>query len=207
MTAQLKNRIAPLLSREQMERYSRQILLEEIGLAGQRRLLESRVLVVGAGGLGSPSSLYLAAAGVGTIGIVDGDRVELNNLHRQIVHTTRDVGIPKTQSAGRTLLDLNPDVSVLPPPLPGQRRLRLPEEAVGGRQHPEVGGAGHDLLAGAGVLPLPLSHAAAAGRRPLLRGGRRPRRAGRLHGHAAGDGSGEGAAGARADARQPPLHL
>src|SRR3972149_6274348 len=74
MTAQLKNRIAPLLSREQMERYSRQILLEEIGLAGQRRLLESRVLVVGAGGLGSPSSLYLAAAGVGTIGIVDGDR-------------------------------------------------------------------------------------------------------------------------------------
>src|SRR3972149_1787478 len=114
MTAQLKNRIAPLLSREQMERYSRQILLEEIGLAGQRRLLESRVLVVGAGGLGSPSSLYLAAAGVGTIGIVDGDRVELNNLHRQIVHTTRDVGIPKTQSAGRTLLDLNPDVSVIP---------------------------------------------------------------------------------------------
>ena len=114
MTAQLKNRIAPLLSREQMERYSRQILLEEIGLAGQRRLLESRALVVGAGGLGSPSSLYLAAAGVGTIGIVDGDRVELNNLHRQIVHTTRDVGIPKTQSAGRTLLDLNPDVSVIP---------------------------------------------------------------------------------------------
>src|SRR3990170_991986 len=114
MTAQLKNRVSPLLSREQMERYSRQILLEEIGLAGQRRLLESRVLVVGAGGLGSPSSLYLAAAGVGTIGIVDGDRVELNNLHRQIVHTTRDVGIPKTQSAGRTLLDLNPDVSVIP---------------------------------------------------------------------------------------------
>src|SRR3989304_4589 len=114
MTPQLKNRVSPLLSREQMERYSRQIRVEEIGRAGQRRLLESRVLVVGAGGLGSPSSLYLAAAGVGTIGIVDGDRVELNNLHRQIVHTTRDVGIPKTQSAGRTLLDLNPDLSVLP---------------------------------------------------------------------------------------------
>src|SRR3989304_4404484 len=109
MTPQLKNRVSPLLSREQMERYSRQILLEEIGLAGQRRLLESRAVVVGAGGLGSPSSLYLAAAGVGTIGIVDGDRVELNNLHRQIVHTTRAVGIPKNQSAGQP-----------PPFLPGQ---------------------------------------------------------------------------------------
>jgi adenylyltransferase/sulfurtransferase len=97
-----------------MERYSRQILLEEVGLAGQRRLLESRVLVVGAGGLGSPSSLYLAAAGVGTIGVVDGDRVELNNLHRQIVHTTQDVGAAKTDSAGRTLRNLNPDVTVVP---------------------------------------------------------------------------------------------
>ncbi len=114
MSAQVKNRVSPLLTREQMERYSRQIILEEIGLAGQRRLLESRVLVVGAGGLGSPSSLYLAAAGIGTIGIVDGDRVELNNLHRQIVHTTRDVGVPKTQSAGRTLQNLNPDVTVVP---------------------------------------------------------------------------------------------
>jgi adenylyltransferase/sulfurtransferase len=97
-----------------MARYSRQIILEEIGLAGQRRLLESRVLVVGAGGLGCPSALYLVAAGVGTLGIVDGDRVELNNLHRQILHTTQSVGTPKTQSAGRTLGALNPDVTVLP---------------------------------------------------------------------------------------------
>jgi adenylyltransferase/sulfurtransferase len=114
MSSQVKNRLAPLLSRQQMGRYSRQIILDEIGLAGQRRLLESRVLVVGAGGLGSPSSLYLAAAGVGTIGIVDGDRVELNNLHRQIVHRSADIGAPKTASAARTLTDLNPDVTVIP---------------------------------------------------------------------------------------------
>ena len=114
MSTEVKNRAKPLLSRAQMERYSRQIILEEIGLAGQRRLLESRVLVVGAGGLGSPSALYLAAAGVGTIGIVDGDRVELNNLHRQIVHTTAGVGSPKTESAARTLQNLNSDITVIP---------------------------------------------------------------------------------------------
>ncbi|MCL6650037.1 MAG: molybdopterin-synthase adenylyltransferase MoeB [Chloroflexi bacterium] len=114
MSADVKNRRAALLSREQLSRYSRQIILQEVGLGGQRRLLESRVLVVGAGGLGSPAALYLAAAGVGTIGIVDGDRVELNNLHRQILHTTADLGKPKTQSAGRTLQALNPDVRVIP---------------------------------------------------------------------------------------------
>ncbi|MDR7428382.1 MAG: molybdopterin-synthase adenylyltransferase MoeB [Armatimonadota bacterium] len=114
MSTQVQNRQAPLLSREQMDRYSRQIILQEVGLAGQRRLMESRVLVVGAGGLGSPAALYLAAAGVGTIGIVDGDRVELNNLHRQILHVTGDLGRPKTQSAARTLQALNPDVRVVP---------------------------------------------------------------------------------------------
>lgn len=114
MAVQTRKSATPLLTREQMARYSRQIILEEIGLSGQRRLLESRVLVVGAGGLGCPSALYLAAAGVGTLGIVDGDRVELNNLHRQILHTTQSVGTPKTQSAGRTLGALNPDVTVLP---------------------------------------------------------------------------------------------
>ncbi len=114
MAVQTRKSATPLLTREQMARYSRQIILEEIGLAGQRRLLESRVLVVGAGGLGCPSALYLVAAGVGTLGIVDGDRVELNNLHRQILHTTQSVGTPKTQSAGWTLGALNPDVTVLP---------------------------------------------------------------------------------------------
>jgi adenylyltransferase/sulfurtransferase len=83
-------------------------------VAGQRKLLESRVLVVGAGGLGSPAALYLAAAGVGTIGIVDGDRVDLTNLHRQILHFNHDIGRPKTQSARRTLEDVNPDVRVVP---------------------------------------------------------------------------------------------
>jgi len=104
----------PLLSAEQMERYSRQIILDEIGVAGQRRLLESKVLVVGAGGLGSPVALYLTAAGVGTIGVVDGDRVDLTNLHRQVLHYTHDIGRPKTQSARRTLEDINPDVRVVP---------------------------------------------------------------------------------------------
>lgn len=102
----------PLLNEEQMERYSRQIILEDVGVAGQRRLLAARVLIVGAGGLGSPAAIYLAAAGVGTLGIVDGDRVDLTNLHRQPLHFTHDVGRPKTQSARRTLEDINPDVEV-----------------------------------------------------------------------------------------------
>jgi len=102
-----------LLTEEQMQRYSRQIVLPEVGVAGQRRLLESSVLIVGAGGLGSPAALYLAAAGVGTIGIVDGDRVDLTNLQRQILHFTHDVGRPKPQPARRTLEDINPDVRVV----------------------------------------------------------------------------------------------
>ena len=101
-----------LLSSEQMERYSRQVLLQEVGVEGQRKLLDAKVLIVGAGGLGSPAALYLAAAGVGTLGIVDGDRVDLTNLQRQILHYTHDVGRPKTQSARRTLEDINPDVEV-----------------------------------------------------------------------------------------------
>jgi adenylyltransferase/sulfurtransferase len=105
---------APLLSKEQLSRYSRQIILEEMGVLGQRRLLDSKVLVIGAGGLGSPVSLYLAAAGVGTMGIVDGDRVDLSNLHRQILHQTQDIGRPKTETAQRTLGAINPDVKVIP---------------------------------------------------------------------------------------------
>ena len=97
---------------DEFNRYARQLILPEVGVAGQERLRASRVLVVGAGGLGSPVALYLAAAGVGTLGIVDDDRVELHNLHRQILHTTADVGTPKTESAARAIDRLNPDVTV-----------------------------------------------------------------------------------------------
>ena len=104
----------PLLNDEQMERYARQIILDEVGVGGQRRLIDSKVLVIGAGGLGSPVLLYLSAAGVGTLGVVDGDRVDLTNLQRQVLHYTHDVGRPKTQSARRTLEDINPHVTVIP---------------------------------------------------------------------------------------------
>jgi molybdopterin/thiamine biosynthesis adenylyltransferase/rhodanese-related sulfurtransferase len=105
---------APRLTAAQMERYSRQIILEEMGVEGQARLLRSSVLIIGAGGLGSPTALYLAAAGVGTLGIVDGDRVDLTNLHRQILHSTAAIGREKTDSARETLTAVNPDVRVVP---------------------------------------------------------------------------------------------
>ena len=85
-----------LFSNDQLTRYSRQIILAEVGLEGQKRLLDAKVLVIGAGGLGSPSSIYLAAAGVGTIGIIDADRVDRSNLHRQVLHFDKDVDRPKT---------------------------------------------------------------------------------------------------------------
>jgi adenylyltransferase/sulfurtransferase len=97
---------------EQIRRYSRQIILSQVGGRGQKKLLSSKVLVVGAGGLGSPAALYLAAAGVGTLGLVDFDAVDLSNLHRQILHHTGDVGRRKTESAAATLRALNPDVSL-----------------------------------------------------------------------------------------------
>lgn len=102
------------LSRDQKIRYSRHTLLPEVGEEGQARLLQSRVLLVGAGGLGSPAALYLAAAGVGTLGIVDFDVVDESNLQRQILHDTRRVGQPKVESAQETLTALNPDVKVVP---------------------------------------------------------------------------------------------
>ncbi len=113
------------LSEDQIERYARHIILKEIGGAGQARLAESKVLVIGAGGLGSPVAMYLAAAGVGTIGIIDDDAVTLSNLQRQIIHTTERLGRPKTESAAQTLAALNPDVTVRTHPL----RLR-PENAM-----------------------------------------------------------------------------
>jgi adenylyltransferase/sulfurtransferase len=99
---------------EQLIRYSRHFLLPEVGEDGQAKLLQARVLMVGAGGLGSPSAYYLAAAGVGTIGIIDNDVVDISNLQRQILHANDRVGMPKVESAKKTLEGLNPDVKVIP---------------------------------------------------------------------------------------------
>ncbi|MFA6922619.1 MAG: HesA/MoeB/ThiF family protein [Bacteroidales bacterium] len=97
----------------QIERYSRHIILKEVGVEGQMKLLEGKVLVVGAGGLGSPAALYLAAAGVGTIGIIDGDVVDITNLQRQIIHTTPDINRAKVISAKEKIEKINPDVNVI----------------------------------------------------------------------------------------------
>ena len=193
---------------EQAVRYSRHIILPEIGGVGQRKLLNAKVVLIGAGGLGSPTALYLAAAGVGTMGIVDFDTVDLSNLHRQIIHGHANIGRPKVDSARDQLADVNPDVKVvahtealtvrerdgdprpvrhhrqrlrqLRHPLPGERRGVPAEEAAGRRQHLPLRGPGDGLHAGQGLLPLPLPGAAAAGRGPELRRGRR---AGRAAGH------------------------
>ena len=97
---------------EQIQRYSRHILLQDVGVEGQEKIMNARVLVVGAGGLGAPVSLYLAAAGIGTIGIVDADVVDLSNLQRQVIHFTKDVGVPKVKSAEEKIKAINPDVKV-----------------------------------------------------------------------------------------------
>jgi molybdopterin/thiamine biosynthesis adenylyltransferase/rhodanese-related sulfurtransferase len=101
------------LTKEQRERYSRHLLVPEIGIEGQEKLLNSKVLLLGAGGLGSPTALYLAAAGVGTLGIVDDDDVDLSNLQRQVIHTTDRIGTPKVDSAEISVKAINPDVNVV----------------------------------------------------------------------------------------------
>jgi molybdopterin/thiamine biosynthesis adenylyltransferase/rhodanese-related sulfurtransferase len=100
------------LTAEQRERYSRHLLLPEVGIEGQQKLLDAKVLLLGAGGLGSPAALYLAAAGVGTLGIVDNDEVDLSNLQRQVIHSSDRIGVPKVDSAEQTINALNPDVKV-----------------------------------------------------------------------------------------------
>ncbi|GAB4239870.1 MAG: molybdopterin-synthase adenylyltransferase MoeB [Methyloligellaceae bacterium] len=104
------------LSEEEIERYKRHLVLHEVGGQGQQRLKDARVLVIGAGGLGSPVLMYLAAAGVGTLGIIDDDRVSLDNLQRQIIHDTPHVGVLKTRSAAETIHRLNPHVKVIEHP-------------------------------------------------------------------------------------------
>ena len=100
------------LSDLQIERYSRHIILQEVGGTGQEKLLDSKVLIVGAGGLGAPVALYLAAAGVGTLGLIDADTVDLTNLQRQVIHHTEDVGVDKVKSAENKIRAINPDVDV-----------------------------------------------------------------------------------------------
>lgn len=109
---------------DQLARYARHIILEEVGEEGQLRLLQSKVLVVGAGGLGSPLLMYLAAAGVGTLGVVDHDVVDITNLQRQVVHKTEDVGQSKVSSAAEAVFDINPEVNVV------THRTRLTQENV-----------------------------------------------------------------------------
>lgn len=97
---------------EQLQRYSRHILLQDVGIEGQEKILGARVLIIGAGGLGAPVALYLAAAGIGTIGIADADSVDLTNLQRQVIHFTADVGVPKVESAAAKMRAINPGVNV-----------------------------------------------------------------------------------------------
>jgi thiazole biosynthesis adenylyltransferase ThiF len=97
---------------EELERYSRHIILKEIGVKGQKKIMNGSVLIIGAGGLGAPAAMYLAAAGVGRIGIADADVVDLSNLQRQVIHTTGDLGKPKVESAKETMLAINPEVEV-----------------------------------------------------------------------------------------------
>src|SRR5204862_7591312 len=110
----LPTEVPRTLGPERLARYSRHLLIPEVGEEGQLRLLDSRVLLVGAGGLGSPAALYLAAAGVGHLGIVDADVVDETNLQRQIAHSTDSLGEPKTDSARRRIAALNPDVDGVP---------------------------------------------------------------------------------------------
>ena len=147
------------LGRAELLRYSRQMLLPEVGGDGQRRLVQARVVVVGLGRLGSPAALYLAAAGVGTLGLVDSDRVELSNLQRQVLHGTADVGQAKTDSGRRRLEALNPAVRLVTHP------IRLDQASAGDIL------AGYDLVVeGSDDLPtkLAVNDACVALRRPLV---------------------------------------
>src|ERR1700728_1381718 len=101
------------LNNDEIRRYSRHLILPEVGLAGQKRIKATSVLCIGAGGLGSPIAMYLAAAGIGKIGIVDFDTVDFSNLQRQIIHETADVGRPKSESAKETLASINPHCEVI----------------------------------------------------------------------------------------------
>ncbi len=195
-----------ILTNEEIRRYSRHLLMPEVGLTGQKKLKAASVLIIGAGGLGSPAALYLAAAGVGRIGLVDFDVVDESNLQRQILHGTSWVGKPKLASAKARLLDLNPDITVETHEtvLTSANALEILKDYdiiidgtdnfptrylvndacvflgkhPGLRQHLPVRGAGHRLRRpGGALLSLPLPGAPAARPGALLRRGRGLRRA------------------------------
>ena len=208
-------------------RYSRHVLIPEVGEEGQLKLLDSKALLIGAGGLGSPAAYYLAAAGVGTLGLVDDDVVDASNLQRQIIHTTDRVGMPKGESAQDRHRGAEPGRHGQRPPLPGEqgqrprpdRRLRrdhrrrrqlphpLPAQrrrpddahAAGAREHPPLRGprVGVPALRGP-LLPLPLPGAAAARPGAVVRRGRRARRALRRHGQHPGERGDQAACSASA---------
>ena len=182
---------------DEIRRYSRHILLQDVGGIGQAKLKAARVLVVGAGGLGSPLALYLAAAGVGTIGIVDHDRVELSNLQRQIAHTTDRIGEPKAESAARAAHAINPEVRIEPlqraprrrqrarsdralrprlrrhrqfrHPLPGGRRLRAGAPHAGFRRGAALRGPALGVQAASATKAAPAIAACIPSRRPRAR--------------------------------------
>lgn len=113
MTVSLIHATDVELSHEEIKRYSRHLIMPEVGIEGQKKLKAAKILLVGTGGLGSPTAMYLAAAGIGTLGLVDYDVVDVTNLQRQIIHGTKDVGVPKIESAASTLADLNPHVKII----------------------------------------------------------------------------------------------
>ena len=191
---------------DELTRYSRHFVIPEVGEKGQAKLLDAKVLLLGAGALGSPSALYLAAAGVGTIGLVDFDVVDMSNLQRQIIHTTDRVGMLEDRvgaegnqrAESRRQGDSSRRAAHLRQrdghhqglrrrrelrrqfsnPLPDQRRLRVREEAAGRRRDLPLRGQRHGLLSGQGrpVLPMPVSGAGAAGHGAVVRGGGSARR-------------------------------
>ena len=211
-----KVEVPKVLTPEQKERYGRHILLPEVGLEGQTKLLDAKVLLLGAGGLGAPTALYLAAAGVGTLGIVDDDEVDLSNLQRQVIHSTKTIGTPKVDSAEQTITALNPDVEVVKYPvrLDASNIMEIIEgydvivdgvdnfptryllnDATVRLDIPVVLGVDPRLrrpavgvqAARRALLPLPLPGAAPGRARALLRRQRCPRRAPGHDGAAAGD--------------------
>ena len=147
------------LNSDQINRYKRHLILPEVGMEGQKKLLNAKVLCVGAGGLGCPISLYLAAAGVGTIGLADVDVVSPSNLQRQVLFGVSDVGVDKVKAAARRLRDLNPDVKVVEhKTIVNSQNVRDLRQPFGGTKASGTGreGAGRQLFQSAGTIPRPL---------------------------------------------------